>query len=64
MNTSKRLHTSLNFNSLSPLRKLSNGNLSDYSVELVEAVQLHIPNQVRKSRRRVTTKIDLLNKVK
>jgi len=56
MNTSKRLHTSLNFNSLSPLRKLSNGNLSDYSVELVEAVQLHIPNQVRKSRRRVTTK--------
>ncbi|CAK75782.1 unnamed protein product (macronuclear) [Paramecium tetraurelia] len=66
--TTRRVYSSLNQNSLSPLKKDHNNTFSDLSVELIAAdqVKLMIPSKIRKSssRRRVTSKVDLLNKVK
>ncbi|CAD8152847.1 unnamed protein product [Paramecium octaurelia] len=66
--TTRRVNSSLNENSLSPLKKDHNNTFSDLSVELIAAdqVKLMIPSKIRKSssRRRVTSKVDLLNKVK
>ncbi|CAD8059622.1 unnamed protein product [Paramecium primaurelia] len=64
--TTRRVNSSLNENSLSPLKK--DYAFSDLSVELIadDQVKLIIPNKIKKSwsRRRVTSKVDLLNKVK
>ncbi|CAD8056842.1 unnamed protein product [Paramecium primaurelia] len=66
--TTGRVNRSLNENSLSPLKKEYQNNFSDLSVELIadDKVQLIIPTKFKRSliRRRVTSKVDLLNKVK
>ncbi|CAD8128264.1 unnamed protein product [Paramecium sonneborni] len=65
---SRRVNSSLNHNSLSQLKKDDLISQSDLSIQLVEDDQLKliIPFQTRRSwsRRRVTTKVDLLKKVK
>ncbi|CAD8066800.1 unnamed protein product [Paramecium sonneborni] len=64
----KRVICSLNENSLSPLKKENENTFSDLSVELIadEQVKLIIPTKIKRylNRRRVTSKEDLLNKVK
>ncbi|CAK66016.1 unnamed protein product (macronuclear) [Paramecium tetraurelia] len=64
----RRVNSSLNHNSLNLLKKDDNNSQSDFSLELIEntQVKLVIPYQVRRSwsKKRVTTKVDLLKKVK
>ncbi|CAD8062836.1 unnamed protein product [Paramecium sonneborni] len=64
----RRVISSLNENSLSPLKKENENTFSDLSVELIadEQVRLIIPTKIKRylNRRRITSKEDLLNKVK
>ncbi|CAD8166106.1 unnamed protein product [Paramecium pentaurelia] len=64
----RRVNSSLNHNSLNLLKKDDQNSQSDLSVELIDDNQLKliIPYQTRRSwsKRRVTTKVDLLKKVK
>ncbi|CAD8155044.1 unnamed protein product [Paramecium octaurelia] len=64
----RRVNRRLNENSLSPLQKEYQNTFSDLSVELIteDQVKLLIPTKIKRcsNRRRITSKVDLLNKVK
>ncbi|CAD8050441.1 unnamed protein product [Paramecium primaurelia] len=64
----RRVNSSLNRNSLNLLKKDDYNSQSDLSIELIDDAQLKliIPYHARRSwsKKRVTTKVDLLKKVK